>query len=125
MLMVRKKQGSADGVRMMTEVDPARLQRLRSVRRWSLILSLGFLPAGFALILLERQLHVSPHLANVVGIALMGPWLIALAAATLSILFLRCPGCGELFFIRWVIGFAVWNWRKRCAHCGLELHPRD
>lgn len=110
----------------MTEVDPTRLQRLRSIRRWSLILSLGYFPAAFALMLLESLLHLSPHLGNVVGLTVTGSWLIVLAVLGLCMLFLRCPDCGKPFFISaGVFGFRIWNYRKRCPHCGLELNPRD
>jgi hypothetical protein len=107
---------------MTPEIDTGRLERFRTLRRWSVALSLVPLPIWGAVALWIHLTRPSPHLADSVAYTVLDAWLVLFTAAVLWMLFVRCPRCDKRFFsaLELAFGFTL----ARCSHCGFNCRKR-
>ena len=68
---------------MTTEINTGPVERFRTLRRWSVILSLVPLPIWAAVLSWIHFMRPSTHIADGVGYTVLGAWMVLFVAAVL------------------------------------------
>src|SRR6266568_7563721 len=103
------------------ELEP-RTNRITKLHHVFSVLFFGLVPVSLVFVRLwgKKEIDSVPDLHGLPAI-IISLWLISLVAATLGILFSRCPLCGKMFHFRPGVGNPL---ARKCVHCSYGLNEK-